>query len=331
MGDGQMQDDEAGARKSLNFYILFQISPALGAFPPNEPPLLGEEFATSTRKLFDALSAFRSKAVQFLSEIPLEQLQLGFTDRGKPKSPEQQNWCVEQRKEFDRRFRGISPWQLALLDSDRTMAKYDYWAKAAFFSLDEILWLSVGLEPLPEFNRALNPLSPSGHQPDPVVRHVVAQRELLRRSFDPNGYERRLTAQSVLGWANRVQYELHPGFRRTLETIVQRAPNPNVAVSEVVALPHSQPIAVVEQQVTVAEVQPETKRVDPRERLGMAKLLVAIAIEQFGCDPKSKRSPIPTELEDVAARLGLELSHDTILKYLRLGAQSLPKDWKPYQ
>lgn len=63
----------------------------------------------------------------------------------------------------------------------------------------------------------------------------------------------------------------------------------------------------------------------------MAKLLVAIAIEQFGYDPGSKRSPIPTELEDVAARLGLELSHDTILKYLRLGAQHLPKNWKPHQ
>ncbi|GAB1364724.1 hypothetical protein MASR1M32_39600 [Rhodobacter sp.] len=48
-------------------------------------------------------------------------------------------------------------------------------------------------------------------------------------------------------------------------------------------------------------------------------------------DPGSKRSPIPTELEDIAARLGLELSHDTILKYLRLGAQHLPKNWKPHQ
>ena len=83
-----MQDEEADTRKTLNFYILFQISPALGVFPSHEPPLLGEEFAISTRKLFDALSTFRSKGVKHLLAIPLDQLKLGLTDRGMPKTLE---------------------------------------------------------------------------------------------------------------------------------------------------------------------------------------------------------------------------------------------------
>lgn len=326
-----MQDDEAKTRKTLNFYILFQISPALGVFPSGEPPLLGEDFAFSAGKLFDALSEFRSRAVTYLCAIPLDQLQLGFTDRGKPRTPEHQNWCAEQQIEFGRRFRSLSTWQLALFDADRTFAKYDYWAKAAFFSLDEILWLSVGLEPLPEFNRALIAVSRSAHQRDPVVNHMMAQRELLRRSLDPNGHERRLTAKSVLDWANFVQHELHPGFRRTLEKMVQRDAAQDLAAPSVEAPSDREPTPILDERGAAAEDPPKTKQIDPRERLGMAKLLVAIAIEQFGYDPGSKRSPIPTELEDVAARLGLELSHDTILKYLRLGAQHLPKNWKPHQ
>ena len=134
MGDSRMQDEEADTRKTLNFYILFQISLALGVFPSSEPPLLGEEFAISARKIFDALSTFRSKGVKHLLAIPLDQLKVGFTDRRMPKTPEQQNWCAEQRNEFDRRFRGLSTWQLALFDPTRTLAKYDYWAKAAFFT-----------------------------------------------------------------------------------------------------------------------------------------------------------------------------------------------------
>jgi len=81
-----MQDEEADTRKTLNFYILFQISPALGVFPSSAPPLLGEEFAISTRKLFVALSTFRSKGVKRLLAFPLDQLKVCFTDRGMPKT-----------------------------------------------------------------------------------------------------------------------------------------------------------------------------------------------------------------------------------------------------
>jgi len=108
---------------------------------------------------------------------------------------------------------------------------------------------------------------------------MVAQRELLRRSLDSNGYERRLTAESVLSWANRVHHKLHPGFRRTLETIVQRDAKPDMPALTVVAQSDSEPLALVDKPALDAEVQSKSKRVDPRERLGMAKLLVAIAIE----------------------------------------------------
>ena len=193
--------------------------------------MLGEDFAISAGKLFDALNEIRSKAVMHLSGIPLDELLAGFTDRGLPKTPEQQAWCSQQREGFIARVRRLSLWQLALVEPDRTSAKYDYWSKAAYFSLEELLWLSVGLEPLPEFSRALATSSRAAHQRDAVALHMVAQRELFRRSFDPNGYERRQTAQTVLDWANLVQHELHPGFRRMLETMVQREASPNLALA----------------------------------------------------------------------------------------------------
>lgn len=325
-----MQDEEVEIRKTLNFHILFQIVPFLGVFPSDVPPMLGEDFAISAGKLFDALNEIRSKAVKHLSGIPLDELLAGFTDRGLPTTPEQQAWCSQQREDFIARVRKLNLWQLAMLEPDRTSAKYDYWSKAAYFSLDEILWLSVGLEPLPEFIRAVDRPSQGATQRDPVVTHIMAQRELFRRSLDPNDYGRRQTAQSVLNWADRVQHELHPGFRRMLEAAVQREAAPDVALAPTAAWLDVTPVGAVEQQVAPANGKPD-QRIDPRERLGMAKLLVAVAIEQFGYDPDSKRSPIPIELQDIAARLGLEISHDTILKYLRLGAQHLPKGWRPHE
>lgn len=277
-----MQDDEAEIRKKLNFYILFEIAPPLGTFLPSEPPLLGHDFAISTRKIFETISVLRSNAVKHLSDIPLDQLRAGFTERGFPKTTEQQKWCLQQRDDFKARFRNLNVWQLALLDLDRTSAKYDYWSKAAFFSLDEVLWLSVGLQPLSEFIQALDSPLRTTRLGDAVAGHLVAQRELFSRSLDPHGFDRRQTAQSVLDWANLVQQELHPGFRRMLETMVQRKMVSSVAM----------PVSAGDSPLALSNAKGDAKRVDPRERLGMAKLLVAIAIEQFGYDPDSKRSPI---------------------------------------
>ena len=64
----------------------------------------------------------------------------------------------------------------------------------------------------------------------------------------------------------------------------------------------------------------------PMSEITLPMALVAIAIEQSCYTPDSKRSPIPTELAGVAAQLGLEPSHDTILKDLRLSAAQLPND-----
>lgn len=303
-----MQEDEKEIRKTLNFFVLYNISPALGAFPPEEPLLLGEAFAFTSKRFFERLTEFRSQAVKHLMSIPLDVLTSGFTKQGKPITAEQKEWHIGQRSDFHARFPVISQWLQAVIQRERTFAKYDYWGKAAYLSMDEALWLSVGLEPLKEFDRALEGQSPRTDKADPVVEHMKAQRELLRRRF---GYGQRVDAKSILTWINAVGHDVHPGFRRMLETVVGRTSVAPATLTEAVALSPSV----------------EAKRIDPRERLSMAKLLVAMAIDGYGFDPKAKRSPIPKELEGIAARLGLEITDDTIRSYLRLGAEQLPKDW----
>ena len=67
-----MQEDEKEIRKKLNFLVLYNISPALMAFPPDEPLLLGEAFAFTSERLFERLTEFRSKTVKHLMSIPLD-------------------------------------------------------------------------------------------------------------------------------------------------------------------------------------------------------------------------------------------------------------------
>jgi hypothetical protein len=304
-----MQEHEAEGRKTLNFYILYNVSPVLAAFPPEEPPLLGEAFAGTSSRFFERLGKFRSQAVKQLTAMPFEILSASFTDRGKPLTPEQEVWQLRLKDEFRLRFSDLSPWILALVQRQRTFARYDYWAKAAYLSVEEVLWLGVGLEPLPEFTQLLDWPSHKDGKVDDVVEHVKAQCELLRRNF---GSGRNLDPRAVQTWAEAVGYDLHPGFRRMVHGITARQAQTSTGTSEPSTLPEQQ----------------TAKGMDAREKLSMAKLLTAIAIDAYGYDPDAKRGPIPKELEGIAARLGLELTHDTIRSYLRLGAGQLPKDWK---
>ena len=76
------------------------------------------------------------------------------------------------------------------------------------------------------------------------------------------------------------------------------------------------------------ESTPTAKRPDKREVDKIAQILTAIAISELGYRPGAKRSPIPKEIADSAANMGLEISDDTIRKYLKIGASFLPDDWE---
>ena len=67
----------------------------------------------------------------------------------------------------------------------------------------------------------------------------------------------------------------------------------------------------------------DNEKLDKREVATVAKVITALAIDGYGYQPNSKRSPIPGELEGVCDRLGLSVSRETILKYLRMGSKFL--------
>lgn len=85
-------------------------------------------------------------------------------------------------------------------------------------------------------------------------------------------------------------------------------------------------VALKQEKVQTGQLTATTS--DKREILSLAKLLTAIAIEEYGYSPDAKRSPIPNEIENISAKFGIRVSSDTIRKYLMLGAKQLPKDWK---
>jgi hypothetical protein len=67
----------------------------------------------------------------------------------------------------------------------------------------------------------------------------------------------------------------------------------------------------------------DDKLLDPRERSTMLKLIIALAVNGYGYDPKAERSTIPSEIESDMNLLGVGINLETIRKHLRSGSALL--------
>jgi ribosomal protein L31E len=64
--------------------------------------------------------------------------------------------------------------------------------------------------------------------------------------------------------------------------------------------------------------------VSTRERETMLKLIIGVAVEQYGFDPKKSRNDAAKQISDDLAGHGLSVSDDTVRKYLKEAAELLP-------
>lgn len=192
-------------------------------------------------------------------------------------------------------------------------ADFEYWGQMENYSLHEALLLSVGVEPK--------------HFSEDWVWNVKKQmeRERLIESVEflakrhEQFFRRYPRGPSALAharphflweWFEEVGMAIHPGFREALRRRV---------------IPRQAKVGGQEQQ----PAPKAASKPDPREIDKIAQLFAAMAIDQLGYRPEAARSPVPKEIADLAASMGLSISDDTVRKYLRRGVTFIPKGWTP--
>ena len=302
-----MNEEEADFRKRINFLIAYEIAAGMiTTHKPSEPLLLGPDFAHVSNKMFDELEVIRNSIIRDLNALSVEDLQANFSYQGEAATDEWQRWAQKYRTEIRTKYSGLMDWYLLPFEGDTSLADFEYWTKAAYFTLDEALWLSVGLQPTGKFDGKMFGRAGNRKGEDSVTKFIVRRRELFVRELD--GYSRRHTANVISEWIHRVELEVHPGFQRMLEKMLTRAVD-NTPKS----LERADPTATAE-------------RFENREKASLAKLIVTMAMEYYGYVPTEPRSPTPAELQGHAAKFGIDIDVDTIRKYLKLGASYLPKE-----
>ncbi len=289
----------------------YTAAPLLQWSKPDEPPFIGPEFATRLKQMEDHVERCLSSIQSWIDGQKYDYLLSAFDQRGVAIEETARHWQDDEYQSASRLVKRFSPAVAAAFGAPRLMADFDYWSKVAFFKLEEALWLSFGLEPTGDYNGKTIAIVAQHPELDPVDMFVSRQRELFQREFKLAKIGRPILPAELHAWIKRVGLEVHHGFERMLARMLWPEPAPESADDTL--------------QSSAVEKQ---RKPDDREKRSLAKLLVAIAIQEYGYRPDQARSPIPKEMQDIADGLGLTVSRDTILKYLRLGALELPDDWR---
>ena len=194
-----------------------------------------------------------------------------------------------------------TPWFGAGVGCQGYQMDYGYWAPMAMLSLNEAFCLSVGVEPkflsIDAVQRVADPNLAlcSGK----VTKFLLDRHEQLRRRFDAAATnELIISTADFSAWLYEFNMEVTTEFRRRF---LKRFGPARLGASD------------------------ETPgKIEQREVKSVIKLLTLMAVDKYGYDPKMNRNGAAAKLARIAELEGVQLSRDTISKYLRRGAQSLP-------
>ncbi len=193
-------------------------------------------------------------------------------------------------------------------------ADFEYWGQMEDYTLHEALMLSVGVEPEHLSEDWLQSAKKEMKRTKlvPTIEFLIKRHEQFRRKYPHGPFgTSNASPRFIWDWIEEVRIDVHEGFRDALGRRLYQ-------------IKVSTEIEVQNKRNDSALGKP-----DPREIDKITQLFAAMAIDQLGYQPSALRSPIPKEIADLAASMGLSISDDTVRKYLRRGAAFIPEGWKP--
>ena len=147
-------------------------------------PILGENFAAKIAQILEQRAMLIATVRRQLGALVDDDLIGGFLPGGRANTEElqskQKSWQMDARK-FGQ---SNDPFELAGLGNKDMLADYPHWSLSAYFTIDEVLFLSVGLEPSDDFKSTLQKTN-DGRKPKAEVAFLLRRKDILTRQFSP--------------------------------------------------------------------------------------------------------------------------------------------------
>jgi hypothetical protein len=145
----------------------------------------------------------------------------------------------------------------------------------------------------------------------PLCQAIRKIRDLALRSQDSGQLPQHIEPLRFLDWAKRNGIDAPVDLQEQVKTRSYDAEGSTLTL-----------------QSASQEASPEEKPLGTRERDTLLKLVIGMAVKNYGFDPQARRaSEIPTIIHDLDS-LGIPLDPKTVRKWLMQGADLLPRDHK---
>lgn len=252
--------------------------------------------------------------------------------------------------------------QLRFFHQESAKAGFDYWSKMSYWSLDECVALSLGRDPRVvnwEKVKSLIMISP-------FAASYKNRREIIcRAEFMGQLWVQTIPAIFV-AWAERMQVSIpdelaiavrnigtqvrdwksahdeqekaaEEANKKLLECMecrsadVQKYKENYEEMSAKLSAEIEERNKIIQSYIDrLATIEgqksPEEKGLPTRERESLLKLVIGMAIQGYGHDPKACRTFTASEIASDLERLNMSLDVDTVRKYLQEGRDLLPGD-----
>ncbi|WP_417263925.1 hypothetical protein [Celeribacter sp.] len=273
---------------------------------------LGQKFDEDVKALIGSLDEARNVFIHLLNDFSVSEVELAAGLNGADLSIEREEQLSQAKKAAMAKLHFYDREMLIAIGAfPDELPDYHYWGMRDQVSVSEFVWLSIGLEPDEQLERYFSQSEPRSRNKNAIVKKEAQRRIKLVNSASNLRSLPMTTIRTDIAkeWLDQVPLDVPKGFAEALRQSWERLRSEN-------------------QKFDSAEPQKadDIRKPDPREMRTMAKLVTAIAIDAYGYDPSANRSPIPKEIEGITDELGLGVSSETVLKYLRMGANLIDKN-----
>lgn len=189
-------------------------------------------------------------------------------------------------------------------------AKFCHWSRMPELTLHEVSFLSLGANPTCMKDSKFTDMQRTVDNGEPLFAaytSLLEQREIFKRcfSFTGPGYWAEGIA-NIKGWIDDLDIQVHPQFYAGL---IART-TPKVVEVDAVKMPAS-PL--------------DSKGLTEQETETLFKLIAAMSIKGYAFIPEAKRNQATADIQSDLDQLGISLDPKTILKWVRIACDVLPK------
>ncbi len=299
-------------------------------------PNAGIEFLVARR--FPTLKARRAATIN-LNQTPsdLEETRLlieranDYREELRQKSPSEIDAMVAEQRVAEReeaRRRAEREERARFFHRPEAAADFDFWIKAAHWTLDEAVALSLGKNPRTVNWTAIQPYLGQS----PFAAKFDQRRMLATRARDANQLADSNVPGFFLAWAIRNDIDVPADLVAAVEARGHQVADWKTAYDDAQTTIEALRTELDDLRQELAkgrQSEPAERAEKPlitRERDTVLKLIIGIAMGGYGYDPRAKRSPIASEIADELAGFGLSIDEDTVRKWLKEAKQILPSE-----